>query len=455
MNRKLIIIIGVVVVLVTITVIAFMSLNSGSSSSGISSGTSSTTTGSSNTGSGSSNTSTSSTGGATKSITVWGLWEPESVMEPIITAFETANPNIKVEYTQKSFSQYSTNLFTRLSKGSSDGNPVPDVVMIHNTWTPKYKSYLYPAPATSISSTSYKTVFYPESYNSFVIDGKVYAAPVGIDGLVMYYNKKHLSAIGIDTPPDNWDEFIEVAKKLTKADSNGKITQAGAALGGSNIMHSSEIMLALMLQNGVDVSPNSSGIVELKGEEVTTAFNFYIDFVKTHKVWSPTSRTDLDMFMSDKVSIMFAPSWRAFDIINGSPQLDFGIAPFPQIPNNDPVYLATYWAMAVPSTAENPNEAWKFISYATESAQLKELNKAGSSVRAFGQIYPRQDMASLLKGDPYAGAIVSSAPHMYSWSMGEQEIVENAINKVLKSADSGGTLNLMPLQEEMKKIKFE
>jgi ABC-type glycerol-3-phosphate transport system substrate-binding protein len=39
-------------------------------------------------------------------LSYWGLWEPESVMDPIIQEFESENPGVNIAYTQYSFTNY-------------------------------------------------------------------------------------------------------------------------------------------------------------------------------------------------------------------------------------------------------------------------------------------------------------------------------------------------------------
>ena len=75
-------------------------------------------------------------------ITYWGLWEPESVMRPIIADFEAANPTIKINYIFQSQREYRERLQNALAAKKG-----PDVFRIHNTWVPMFRSDLAPIPA--------------------------------------------------------------------------------------------------------------------------------------------------------------------------------------------------------------------------------------------------------------------------------------------------------------------
>src|SRR3990167_8612305 len=90
----------------------------------------------------------------TEAITInyWGLWETSNIMAPVITAFEAANPSIKVNYQLQSHQDYQDRLQTALT-----GNTPPDVARIHSTWLPIFIGNLFPASANTVSATEIQT----------------------------------------------------------------------------------------------------------------------------------------------------------------------------------------------------------------------------------------------------------------------------------------------------------
>lgn len=369
-------------------------------------------------------------------LEVWGLWESEAVMQPLIEKYQKENSNVAIVYTQKSFTQYEENLYTRLQQGQSVGTPAPDIFRINNTWLSKFQPYLYPAPPTIISNSEYTQTFYPTASADLLgTDNRIYAMPLEIDGLALYYNKEIFERAGINEPPKDWDEMIEVAKKLTVKDSSGNITQAGVAMGTSkNVMHSADILSLLMLQNGAEINQNQNKEVDLTSDRAISAMDFYSDFALVHETWSPDLRTDLEMFYTGKLAMMFAPSWRVFDIFNSNPSVEFGLAPAPVLGSQD-IHYGMYWAEAVSKDASNPTEAWKFIKFLTEQQQQKDLysNSIQIGGRAFGEPYSRKDMASQLEDQAYVGAIIEMAPNMKAWKMGEQAFTEEELRNAITS----------------------
>lgn len=368
-------------------------------------------------------------------LNYWGLWEPSSVMDKTIKDFEAANPGVKIAYSQQRFATYESRIYTRLQQASSSTEPAPDIFRIHNTWLPKFKKYLSPMPSSIMTKDEYASTFYPTAIEDFTAkDGQIYAIPWEIDGLAVFYNKKIFQNANVKEVPKDWDSFFELATTLTVKDSSNKITQAGVALGTSrNIKHSAEIVSFLLLQEGAEIIDSTKTKVTLNTPKGQKVFKQYTDFASGDTaVWSSTLRSDLEMFFAGKLAMMIAPSWRVFDIIEAAPQIEFDMAPLPQLKANDfEVYYSTYWGDAVNSTSPNKEMAWKFVKYLSEKETQKQLYSASSTIRAFGEPYSRVDLNSEMQGKPYVSAIATMAPYMKSWQMGDESFVKATINDAI------------------------
>lgn len=368
-------------------------------------------------------------------LAYWGLWEPSSVMQPLIDEFEAANPSIKILYSQQTFTNYDSRIFTRLQQASSSEEPAPDIFRIHNTWTPKYYSYLSPLPSNIMNAQEYSDIFYPTAVADFTgKDGNIYAIPWEIDGLMVFYNKQLLSAEGVEKPPEDWDSFFELAQKLTKRDTAGRITQSGLAIGTSrNIRHSAEILSFLLMQEGVEVIDSTRTKVSLNTPKAQKVFKTYTDFAMGDSaIWSSTLRTDLEMFFSGDLAMMIGPSWRAFDIIEAAPTIEFETAPLPQLKANpEKVFYSSYWGDAVNKTSTNPMAAWTFVKFLSEKEQQMKLYSNSSKIRAFGEPYSLVELNEEILGKPYVSAIAKMAPYMKSWQMGDEQTVNTAINEAI------------------------
>jgi multiple sugar transport system substrate-binding protein len=375
----------------------------------------------------------------TGDLVYWGLWEPDSVMQPIIDEYETLHPGVNILYSQQSFTNYESKLYTRLQQASSSSEPAPDIFRIHNTWLPKYYSYLEPLPVNVMTREEYASTFYPTALSDFTAkNGSIYAIPWEIDGLVVFYNKQLLADKGYQEPPKDWDSFVEAAQKLTVKNSAQQITQSGLAMGTSkNINHSAEILSFLFMAEGIDMIDETNTKVNLNNTKAEGVLDNYVSFANGETAtWSSTLRNDLEMFYSGKLAMMIAPSWRTFDIIKAAPTIEFDTAPLPQLEaNEEEIYYSTYWGDTVSSTCSNKVAAWDFINFLSQKETQMKLYSNSSNIRAFGEPYSLVELNGEMLGKTYVSAIAEMAPYMQSWPMGDEPFVKATLNDAITEAN--------------------
>ncbi len=367
-------------------------------------------------------------------LTFWGFWEEEEAMHPLIEKYEAQNPGVKISYAIQSLRNYESLLYTRLEQALQDGEPAPDISMIHNSWLPKFEKYLEPLPSQVMSIDTYANEFYPTALDDFTgRDGQLYAIPLQIDGLMVIYNKEILNKVGYTAPPSDWDSFMEAAHKLTVRDSSGKIIQSGLALGTSrNITHSADILSYFFLQNLAQIMNEDRTTVNLTSPRAIEALDEYTSFAQeVNPTWAAYLPNDLSLFVNGKLAMMFGTSWRALEILEYTESIDFGLAPLPRLTNNEEVYYSTYWGTTVSKTSINTLEAWKFVEFLSQPEQLRRLNQNAAKIRTFGEPYSRVSMNSELKDSEYTQALGYMAPYMKSWQMGEQSFVEEKLNEAI------------------------
>jgi len=351
-------------------------------------------------------------------LTWWGLWEPNDVVASIISEYETAHPKVKIEYIFQSHHEYRERLQNALSQGTG-----PDIFRVHNTWIPMFKADLAPIPADVFSASAFESTFYPVAKTELRVGNSYVAVPLMYDGLALFINEDLFAAAG-KTAPTSWEELRNAAIALSVCDSvdgrcgaGDKILISGASLGTTdNVDHWQDILLTLMLQNNVNLNSPS-------GKAAEEALQYYTIFTRSDHIWDSTQPNSTTAFANGRVAMYFGPSWRVHDILATNPQLKFSVHPLPQLPldparNEKPIAWASYWAEGVNKKSINSKAAWEFVNFLTSSETLQKLyQQAVSSGRAFGEIYPRVDMADLLKTAPYVGAYVTDAPNAKSWYM--------------------------------------
>ncbi len=357
-------------------------------------------------------------------LSVYSLWENDALFKPIIDQYQAAHPNVKIDYKFQSSINYRSRVQAQI-----DANQGPDIYLIHNSWLPIFLrgNYLAEMPKSVMSDSEYGKIFYPIVASSFSKDGKNYVLPMEVDGLALYYNTEMFKEAGVVVPKD-WQQFSDVAQKLTKKDPNGRITQAGAAIGMvGNVDHWSDIVGLLFKQNpGSDLERPGND----KGAEVLQFYtNFVLDSQK--KIWEAAMPPSTQAFYSGKVAMYFGPSWRTFEIRQANPQLKFATATVPQLSSKN-VAWASFWGFGVSRGSAHQAEAWEFLKYLTSAETEQGLFKATSAVRDFGQPYSRVDLGQQLVGDPLVGAFLAQAPNYQSWYLCSNTFDQDINDKMIK-----------------------
>ena len=358
-------------------------------------------------------------------LTYWGLWEDESVMNGVISEFEAKNPNIKIIYMKKQKDGYRGLLAGRLAK-SGETEDVPDIFRIHNTWIPMFRNNLTPIPSATVTNIGLETDFFDVYKNDLKENGEWLSVPLMYDGLVMFYNPELLNKAQVEVPKDWWS-LKKAAVKITERDEKEKIKVAGAAVGlVENVDHWSDIVGLMVKQNGVNFKDigSTENVTKLKD-----VFSFYTLFKTSDKVWDETLPNSTQFFASGNLGFYFGPSWRVFDIQSLNPNLKFAITSMPQLPTTSSVstsevgagaeltniHWASYWTEGVNNKSKHQEEAWKFLEYLSSAEVLEKMYQADSQIRSFGQIYPRKSMVSKISSNDKIKPLVETANSATSW----------------------------------------
>ncbi len=348
-------------------------------------------------------------------LTYWGLWEPENVMKGIISEWESKNPSVKINYLQQSPQEYRERLQSALAR-----NEGPDIFRFHITWVPMLKNELDALPTEIMSASEFESNFYPVVGENLRSGSAFLGLPLQIDTLTLFYNQQIFQAAG-KTPPTTWDELRQTALDLTVRDESGRIQTAGVALGTTNnVEHWSDILGLMMLQNGVNLAQPNSNLA-------ADALTFYTIFNNTDRVWDETLPDSTLAFAGGKVAMYFGFSWDIFEIKNINPDLNFQIAPVPQLPGTD-IAWASFWVEGVAKRSQHQEEAWQFLQFLSSQENLQKLYQVQSQLRLFGEIYPYPTMANLLASNSLLTPFVNQAGKAKTWYLCSRTF-DNGLNE--------------------------
>lgn len=395
-------------------------------------------------------------------LKIWGVYDDSSVFQEIIADYEKVNKHITITYQKKSFDNYEEELIDAFASDTG-----PNIWLIHNTWLPKHKNKIIGMPdevSKDFSFNVFRETFVDTVEQDLTEDNKIYALPLYVDSLALFYNKDFFNSAGVSSPPETWDELINDLEKLIKRDQWGDIERAGVALGtAENINRSTDILNLLMLQNGTKMvsDDKKSAIfdksVYLDGESYYSgknAFQFYIDFSnpsKTTYTWNRQMPYSVDAFIEGKTAMMFNYSHHIATIKQRAPYLNLGIAPMPQIEDRGfDINYSNYWAFTV-SNKVKPNtaiEAWKFILYLTQRENAwKYLEKTNRPTA-------RKDLVDLQEKDLELGVFAKQSLSARNWYQVDSNAIETIFAQVIKSVVLGSATESRAIETAVDKINL-
>lgn len=376
-------------------------------------------------------------------LTYWGMWESPEIMQPLIDEYTAANPNVTINYEHRPIDQHYATVKSRISQaGVSDS--FPDIVRVHSSWVPVLTNYLSPVPDQIYSRAEYESTFYEVTKDTLLHSDQYYGIPLMTDGLALVYNRTLFNEAGVTAPPSTWDDVREVAAKITQRNQEGDLTVAGIAMGSThNVDHFADIIGLLMAQNSVVFKDSSGNInfhksVTADGRNLgAEAVSFYNMFTHTEQTWSNSMENSTLAFSRGKVGMILVPSWRVLSLIDQNPELQIGVAPVPHLTTDQSVGYATYWVETVPKASPNQAAAWKFLRFLSERESQLTMYNSAQKVRAFGEPYSRQDLASALQNDqmvrPFGTQAEGYRSSLFATNTGASQL-NDAINSALAEA---------------------
>ncbi len=195
--------------------------------------------------------------------------------------FTKSNPDIKTSITGYTADQAG---FAKLINAVQSGSGV-DVFRVPNDSLPTLLKDNVVAPIDEYLTADDKSDIFANLFDYVRFDGKLYAWPLWVPPVAMYINVDIFKEKGVEIPKDNWtyDQFVEVAKKLTFTRANGDKVFGYTALVDPGLVDTWPI---IMSDGALPLSPDNSKYT-FNSPEGISGLKKLTDLALVHKVVPP------------------------------------------------------------------------------------------------------------------------------------------------------------------------
>jgi raffinose/stachyose/melibiose transport system substrate-binding protein len=304
-------------------------------------------------------------------------------IEPVVKAFEAANPGVKVTFTTAGADQYQQQIRTQLASGTA-----PDVMSVWpGNGNPGTVTVLAkPGYLLDLSDRPWASK-YPEAVKSVAqYEGKTYNALFGLNGIGAVYNDQAMQQAGL-TAPTTWTELLTFC-----GDAKAKGTPA-FALGIQDNWVTQIVLYALVASTVYPDDPDFDTKMQA-GQATFTGSSWETAMAKYQEMDRAGCFQENGLGTSYEASQTLAATGKTLGIVQGNwivallkeknPQGSFTLKPLPAIDDTAKILMpaAAGAGYGVNAKAKNQELALKFVDFVMSPAGMTEFVKAQGSIPA-------------------------------------------------------------------------
>src|SRR5678815_5555186 len=245
--------------------------------------------------------------------------------------FERANPSIKVKPIYSG--TYQESITKALTAHKSGTPPVTSVLLSTDMFTLIDEEAIVPIDpfVKTDDDKKWMASFFPAFMANSRTGGKTWGVPFQRSTIVLYWNKDAFKEAGLDPEkgPANWDQMVEYAKKLTKTDTSGNVTQWGVKIPSSGFPY--WLFQGLTTPNDVLLMNDAGTETYFDKPAVIEALQYWVDLSAKHKVmpggvieWGTTPKD----FFEKKAAMIWTTTGNLTNI-RANAGFPFGVAMLP------------------------------------------------------------------------------------------------------------------------------
>lgn len=242
-----------------------------------------------------------------------------------IARFNTKYPNVKVEVSidpiATGWGDYVTKVYSQFNSGNAQD--------VYGTAIETFQSFasrgLFIPLDDYVKANAGFSDFAPSLFEQSSYKGNIYYIPIGWSNIMINYNRDLFDKAGVAYPKEGWtwEEFREVAKKLTVKDSAGNVTQFGYEVPNQNFF-----VQPWFFSNGTGVLNDDWTASNMLDPKVTESLQFLYDLIHVDGVSPIPGKDTMDnQFMAGQVAMISRGHWIVQNAKSAKLNMDVAIPP--------------------------------------------------------------------------------------------------------------------------------
>jgi sn-glycerol 3-phosphate transport system substrate-binding protein len=354
--------------------------------------------------------------------------------------FEKENPGIKLKPIYSG--SYQESIAKAITVVKAGEPPVMSILLSTDMYTLIDEDAIVPFDdlIKTPDDKAWHKSFYPGFMENSQTGGKTWGIPFQRSTIVLYWNKEMFKEAGLDPnkPPQNWNEQLEYARKLTKRDASGNVSQWGIQIPSSGFPY--WLFQALAIQNGVNLMNAAGTETYYDRPEVIQAVQYWVDLARKHKVhpegiveWGTTPRD----FFERKMAMMWTTTGNLTNVKNNA-KFDFGVAMLPAGKQRGSPTGGGNFYLFKKSTPQQREAAMKFIKWVTQPARAAQWGIDTGYVAVSPAAFDTPVMKKYVSEFPAAAVARDQLPYAKAeLSTHDNQRVTKALNDGLQAALTG------------------
>ncbi|HHW10043.1 MAG TPA: sugar ABC transporter substrate-binding protein [Firmicutes bacterium] len=305
-------------------------------------------------------------------ITYLGRGTPneKAQFERLVSMFEAANPDIKVQivwHSGNNIMQQQERLYSMIAAGVA-----PDVFWAHCYSTADWYLDGITLDITNYlqSDRRYMEDIFPAALADFQYFGKQVGLPRETTVVALFYNKTDFDNAGVKYPDGSWtwDTFLQQAKKLTITDAGGNIVKYAVELPKSTgyyMMH--------MWQNGSDMLTEDRTKANFSSTANIETTNWIRDLHLVYRVATPP--TGGPTFRANLVSMNYQARSYRYSLPD---EINWAVSEVPY--NKQRATRVASSGYSIYAHTKYPEEAWRFLKFLGSAEAGRVLVGDGTTI---------------------------------------------------------------------------